>query len=158
MAMNFFKSNGTMNEVKTKDYIRRNLGLEIVKNRDRLAIKALNDPVQFLEDREDTINNMIMPKVEKRFNEKLGDFIEMGFPDDSALQLATEEGRKEFQAEIAMLEMMSPGAYNKAFGVGELKDGIRHQAKEIVLNDTVDEGEIITRYKALKKARKAPKK
>lgn len=134
-----------------QDYLSRNLGWSLNKNRDIKSIAALTDPKQFVIDRQTEVDTIVTKKVQPYFEERLKEFYELGLPDDVSKELALKQASRIYQDQLEMLEIGAPNAYKQAFGLGNLQRENMNAAYDIA---TVEKNAV----RAYKKKKRAAKK
>jgi hypothetical protein len=139
-----------------RDYLRRNIGWELTKNRDTNLAIAIQNPAAFLRDSNNDVEKLFMPDgaITKVFGSTYDSYIKAGLPGDIAAQYAMKYAKQEYDRHLDLLELISPGAYSRAFSSAN----IQHEAAASLANiATEGVGETVAEYKARKKAKKAQK-
>lgn len=150
------------------DYLQRNIGWSLTKNRDNYLAMAIDKPSEFIAARNTLVDELFVKRdnkgtanghgpVTEVFQSYFKKFREAGFPDDLAREKAIEIAREEYNRSLQLLELQSPGAYNAAFGGARIQQDAR-TAIVNVATDPKPHHENVQAYKRYKKAKKQAKK
>ncbi len=99
----------TANPATVKNYLKRELKIELNNTKEASLIKALTKPEDWLKERKKKLEELA-DTVEPTFTAALKTYVDAGYPYDEAQAFATQEANAVYQLKMQQLDAIMPGA------------------------------------------------
>lgn len=137
------------NPLALKNYLGRELGVSLQLEQERSLSKALQKPEDFIAEREANINNILKGQVSDAFARAVNDLKDIQLPEEMFESLVKKRAQNALSEAMEIENLRHPGY---EFAINKQK-----QARDLMEDRSASEADIIARYKAKRKAKKAAK-
>lgn len=137
------------NPAALRSYLGRELGVSLQLEQERSLSKALQKPEDFIAEREQNIDTILKGQVSDAFARAVNDLKNVQLPEEMFEALVKKRAQNALAEAMEIENLRHPGY---EFAINKQK-----QAREMMEDRSGSEADIIARYKANKKAKKAAK-